>query len=82
MVSEFIFFYVWLNLAFFIFEKRKIVFRTGLLEEKTVENFEYRKNNNSYWDKIKLYQQVINKALLIAEVFYPEYSFFFFLIIQ
>lgn len=42
-----------------------------------VEIFEYAKNNNYYWDRAKLYKQVINKTLSILETFYPKYSLFF-----
>lgn len=48
-----------------------------MLKKKVVENFKYEKNNNNYWDRIKLYQQIINKALLIIKVFYFGYSLFF-----
>lgn len=43
-----------------------------------MENFEYRKNHDRYLDRDKLYQQIVNKALLIAEVLYPGYSLLFF----
>lgn len=39
--------------------------------------FEYRKANKGYWNRSKLYQQVVNKALPIAEAFYPDYSLLF-----
>lgn len=42
-----------------------------------IEIFEYKKNNDGYWDRAKLYQQVVTKALLIAEVLYPDYSLSF-----
>ena len=42
-----------------------------------MENFEYGKNNDGYWNGAKLYQQVINKALLIAEALYFGYSLLF-----
>lgn len=47
------------------------------LETKVVEIFEYKKNNDKYWDKTKLYQQVVNIALSIVETFYLEYSLLF-----
>lgn len=42
-----------------------------------VEIFEYEKNNNSYWDKAKLYQQMVNKVLPIAETLYLRYTLLF-----
>ena len=77
MVFEFILPYGWLNLASLTSEERETIQGTGLLEEETVEIFEYGKNNDGYWDGAKLYQQVVNKALPIAEAFYPGYSLFF-----
>lgn len=51
--------------------------KTELVEIKIVEIFEYKKNNDKYWDGAKLYKQVVNKVLLIAQVFYTEFSLFF-----
>ena len=76
MVYEFILPYGQLNLALLTYEERETIWGTGLLEEKVVEIFEYEKNNDNYWDGAKLYQQVINKALLIAEAPYLGYSLF------
>lgn len=42
-----------------------------------VELFKYRKNNERYWDGPKLHKQVVNKALSIAKMLYPGYSFLF-----
>lgn len=35
------------------------------------------KNDNGYWDKIKLHKQVISKAFSIINTFYLEYSLLF-----
>lgn len=48
-----------------------------LSHTKVVEIFEYAKNNNSYWDEAKLYQQVVNKTLPIAEAFFSSYLILF-----
>ena len=40
---------------------------------KAVKILEYGKNNNGYWDRAKLHQQVVNKALPIAKAFYLRY---------
>ena len=77
MISKFILPYGRLNLASLTFEERETIQETGLLEEEAVEIFEYRKNNDGYWDKAKLYQQVVSKALPIAEALYPRYSLLF-----
>ena len=39
--------------------------------------FEYKKANKGYWDKPKLYKQVVNKACLIAEKLYLGYLLLF-----
>ncbi len=44
------------NLAPLDSEKRyEIIEKCRLVSKKTVEIFKYRKNNNKYWDKAKLY---------------------------
>lgn len=48
-----------------------------MLEEEVVEIFKYRKNNNGYWNRAKLYQQIVNKALPIAKALYLGYSLLF-----
>lgn len=55
MIFEFIFLYNWLNIAFFIFNKKETIQKIGLLKEEAIEIFEYRKNNKGYWDGAKLY---------------------------
>ena len=77
MVSEFILPYGRLNLASLTSEERETIRGTRLLEEEAVEIFEYGKNNDGYWDGAKLHQQVVNKALLIAEALYPGYALLF-----
>lgn len=62
-------------------ERKEIMDKAGLIYDEAVEVFEYGENNDEYWDEAKLHKQVVNKALLIAEAFYPGYSLFFFLII-
>lgn len=70
-------------MAFLILKKRRKVSiqQTRLQKIEIIENFKYRKNNNGYWDRVKLYKQVVNKMLPISEVFYSKYLFFFYLII-
>lgn len=78
MVLEFLLPFRHLNLFFLSSEKRQEVLeKTGFIHIETVEIFEYGKNNDRYWDRAKLHQQVINKALPIAEAFYPSYSLLF-----
>ena len=57
--------------------REKIAQTIGLWKTKTAEIFEYGKNNDGYWDRAKLHQQVVNKALPIAKAFYPGYSLFY-----
>ena len=78
MTFEFILPFGQLNLASLSPKRReKIVQETGLIETKAVKVFEYGKNNDRYWDGAKLYQQVVKKALPIAEALYPDYSLLF-----
>lgn len=78
MTSEFLLPFGWLNLFSLTPEKREqIKEKTRLVETKAIEIFEYRKNNDGYWDRAKLYKQVVDKALLIAQAFYPRYSLLF-----
>lgn len=44
---------------------------------KAVGVFEYGKNHDDYQDEAKIHQQLVNKALLIAEAFYSGYSLLF-----
>lgn len=44
---------------------------------KVIKNFKYRKNNNRYRNKVKLYKQVIKKVLSIANAFYLRYLLYF-----
>lgn len=48
-----------------------------MIVTKAVELFKYQKLNNGYWDKLKLYKQVIYKVLSITEVLYPDYLLLF-----
>ena len=50
---------------------------TSLIETEAVKIFEYGKNNDGYWDGLKLLKQVVEKTLPIAEALYPGYSFLF-----
>lgn len=78
MTFEFILPFGRLNLASLSPERREeIVQETRLIETEAVEVSEYGKNNDGYWDRAKLYQQVVKKALPIAEAFYPGYSLLF-----
>lgn len=78
ITSEFLFSFGRLNLAFLSSEKRdEVVEKCGLVFTKVVEIFEYKKNNNSYCNKAKLYYQVMKKTLPIMEIFYLEYFFLF-----
>ncbi len=51
----------------------------GLKTTEDVKIFEYGKNNDEYWDRAKLYKEVIEKALPIAKAFYLGYSLCFLL---
>lgn len=59
-------------------KKDKIVKKYGLLSKKVVEIFEYKKNNDGYWDSAKSHHQMMKKALFILKALYPRLFFFFF----
>ena len=58
-------------------EQDQFVEHYGLLSKEAVEILEYEKNNEGYWDEVKLVKQVKKKALSIAEALYPGYSLLF-----
>jgi hypothetical protein len=49
----------------------------GLVSDEATEFFEFSRNNDGYWDGAKLLQQVVSKALPIAEALFPGYSLLF-----
>lgn len=51
--------------------------KIGLIFRKTVKLFEYKKNNERYWDEPKLYKQLITKVFLTAEALYLGYLLLF-----
>lgn len=55
----------------------KVIIKSDFIMTKIKKIFEYRKNNDGYWDGIKLYQQVIIKTLSIAKTLYLGYLFGF-----
>lgn len=78
MVSEFLLPFGQLNLLSLFKEKQKeVIEKMWLTIIEVVELFEYKKNNKKYWDRAKLYNQVVNKVLSIAKAFYPGYSLLF-----
>lgn len=80
MAFRFLVLFGWLNFFSLSKEKKKeVIDKTGLIVIKAVELFEYKKSNESYWDWLKFYKQVVNKVLFIAEVLYPDYLLLFFL---
>ena len=73
------FLFRYLNLSSLSLENRQeVIKKSDLTYTEVIENFEYRKNNDRYWDIAKLYQQMVNKALFIAEALYLNYSILFF----
>ena len=78
MTLEFLLPFGRLNLASLSLEKKdEVVEKCGLVSIKAVEIFEYRKNNDGYWDGAKLHLLVMKKVLPIAEALYPRYSLLF-----
>lgn len=57
MIIEFFLPFKRLNLLFLRLEKRqKVVKKSDFTYIKVVEVFDYGKNNDRYWDRVKLYQ--------------------------
>ena len=78
MVLKFFLSFDYPNLASLTSEKRqKVLEKTGLTYIKVLKIFWYKKNNDGYWNRAKLYQQVVNKALPIVKAFFPKYSLLF-----
>lgn len=78
MTLEFLVPFDQLNLASLSLDKRdEIVLRCALVSIKTIEIFEYKKNNDKYWDKAKLHHQVMKKALPMVEKLYLCYFLLF-----
>lgn len=78
MVSDFLLSFSRLNLLRLPeAEQDQVVERFGLSSKEAVEILEYGKNNEGYWDGVKLVKQVKEKALPIAEALYPGYSLLF-----
>ena len=78
MISKFLLPFDWLNLVSLSEEKQiKVMEKTGLTILEAVKLFEYGKNNKGYWDRAKLHNQVVSKALPIAKTLYPSYSLLF-----
>ena len=78
MVLEFFLPFGRLKLSFLPKDKKtEMIEKAKLIIIKTVMLFEYGKTIKGYWDGLKLYQQVINKALPIVEAFYVGYSLLF-----
>ena len=48
-----------------------------MIFKEMVNLFEYRKNNEKYWDDSKLYKQVVTKAFSIAKAVYLKYLLLF-----
>ncbi len=44
---------------------------------ETTKLFEYKRQNRSYWDELKFYIKVVNKALWITKALYFSYSLLF-----
>lgn len=51
--------------------------KVAITVSEAVVLFEYGKANERYWDGPKLHQQVVKKALPIAEALYSDYCLLF-----
>lgn len=57
MASDFLLLFSQLNFALLLKEKKKkVISKTGPTVTEAVKLFEYKKSNNSYWNKRKLYK--------------------------
>ena len=79
MALEFLFSFDRLDLESLSSKKQaEVVKKTRLNMTKTVEVFEYRKNDEWYWDRVKLHRKMFDKTLPTAEVFYQDSPLFLF----
>ena len=76
MVSNFLLLWSCLNL-FFLSNKLQLEKITSNVPAEAVTYFEYSNNNEGYWTRDHLLQQIIDKALPIAEALYPSYELLF-----
>lgn len=71
MAFDFLLLFGQLNLLLLLKEKKKeVIKKTRLSVIETIKLFEYKKIHKSYWDKLKLYKQIVYKALLITKTLY------------
>lgn len=76
MVSDFLLPWSRLNL-FSLFDKRQLESTTLDVPAEAVTYFEYGSGNEGYWTGDHLLQQIVDKALPVAEVLYPGYELLF-----
>lgn len=55
----------------------QVVNRFSILSKKAIEILKYEKNNEGYWDRVKLVKEVKKKAFPIVKAIYPRYSHLF-----
>lgn len=78
MILEFFLPFDQLNFQSLLLKKQvKVIEKSDLIITEVVKLFEYRKNNDRYWDGVKLHYQVVNKALLIVKAIYLGYLLIF-----
>ncbi len=78
MVFEFIIPYGKSNLAFFTLKiKKEFVQQTGLTIIQAVESFKNKKNNHRYWDRAKLYKQMVKKVCCLEKLSVKDIHFVF-----
>ncbi len=76
MALEFFFLFGRLNLSSLPEDnKKEMIKKTEITITEAGMLFKYEKANEGYWDRPKLYQQVVNKTWLISEALYQVYSF-------
>lgn len=78
MVSDFLLSFARSNLLSLLErEINEVIYKKRLSVTEAVELFEYKKFNKGYWNRSKLNEQMVNKALFIAKILYPGYSYLF-----
>ena len=75
MVSDFLLTWKRLNLFYLQLYKQKALIASGISEE-AAKIFKYGQENG-YWNKAKVVNQIWEKALPIAQALYPRYQIIF-----
>ncbi len=74
MISEFVPFSNWPTLLCICQDDNNVFLLTiCLTKAEATKLFKYKKTNYKYWNRLKLFKNVVKKAILIAKAFCPGF---------